>query len=104
MQVVRRQAAPKEAAEPEDQTVAVVEKLKTPVVLKRKAEGMSLLVPIAREDIVEAVSRQLRVAIDPEILDIGSEQLKEVGEFLLPLKIVDPEDRRLQLEVHVSAT
>lgn len=75
-----------------------------PKVFKRKADGLKLAVPLERQDVVEAVARQLRVSLAPELLDIGSEKLGEVGEFLLPLKIVTPAGQRAQLEVHITAT
>lgn len=76
----------------------------SPQVFKRKAEGLKLAVPLEREDVVEAVARQLRITLVPELLDIGNEKLSEVGEFLLPLKIVTPAGQRAQLEVHIAAT
>lgn len=71
---------------------------------KRKAEGQALVVPIGREDIVETVSRQLRIDLAPELLDIGEEQLKETGEFYVPLKVVGPDGARARLEVKIMST
>ncbi|KAL6778775.1 MRPL9 [Auxenochlorella protothecoides x Auxenochlorella symbiontica] len=95
---------PEAKSTPKDEAGAVMEKLKTPLVFKRKAEGLKLAVPLEREDVVEAVARQLRITLVPELLDIGNEKLSEVGEFLLPLKIVTPAGQRAQLEVHIAAT
>lgn len=49
------------------------------VTIKRKTgDAQALDVPVSKADIAEAVARQLRVAMDPELLDIGADKL--VGE------------------------
>ena len=52
----------------------------------------------------DAVARQLRIRLVPEMVDLGGETLKVVGEYRLPLKLVLPSGDRAALDVSVAST
>lgn len=52
----------------------------------------------------DAVAKQLRIRLVPEMVDLGGETLKVAGEYRLPLKLVLPSGERAQLDVTVSST
>lgn len=52
----------------------------------------------------DAVAKQLRIRLVPEMVDLGGETLKVAGEYRLPLKLVLPNGERAQLDVTVSST
>lgn len=52
----------------------------------------------------EAVGRQLRIRMVPEMVDLGGETLKVVGEYRLPLKLVLPSGDRAALDVTIAST
>ena len=52
----------------------------------------------------EAVARQLRIRLEPEMVDMGGESLRAVGEYRLPLKLVLPSGDRATLDVTLAST
>lgn len=52
----------------------------------------------------DAVAKQLRIRLVPEMVDLGGETLKTIGEYRLPLKLVLPTGNRVQLDVTVAST
>ena len=52
----------------------------------------------------DAVAKQLRIRVVPEMVDLGSETLTVVGEYRLPLKLVLPNGDRAALDVTVAST
>jgi len=53
----------------------------------------------------EAVARQLRIEMVPELLELeASDALRVVGEYRLPLKLVLPSGERAMLDVSVLST
>ena len=77
----------------------------TAQVIKRKtADGQQLDAAVGREDMVEAVARQLRVELHPGLLDIGEDRLAVVGEYRLPLKLVLASGEQAMLDLTISST
>eukprot|EP00887_Chlorella_sp_A99_P000764 scaffold5.g764.t1 len=97
---------PRGLAQQQRQAEAAIKKLITsPVTIKRKTgDGQRLDMPVSKQDIADAVARQLRVALAPELLDIGTDRLAVVGEYRLPLKLVLPSGERAALDVNISST
>ncbi len=56
------------------------------------------------QDIADAVGRQLRINIDPGLVDLGEESLPVVGEYRIPLKIIMGSGDRATLDVSISST
>lgn len=52
----------------------------------------------------DAVAKQLRIRLVPEMVDLGGETLSVVGEYRLPLKMVLPSGDRVALDVTVAST
>ena len=50
------------------------------------------------------MGRQLRIQLVPELVDLGGESLKVVGEYRLPLKMVLPSGERATLDITVAST
>jgi hypothetical protein len=67
-------------------------------------DGQQLDAGVSSKDISEAVARQLRIAMVPELLELGAEQLTTVGEYEIPLKIVMSGGKRAMLDVTVLST
>lgn len=67
-------------------------------------DGQALEAPLGAQDIAEAVARQLRIRVVPEMVDLGGEQLRVVGEYRLPIKLVLKGGDRAQLDVTVAST
>ncbi len=55
--------------------------------------------------LAEAVARQLRIEMVPELLELeASDALRVVGEYRVPLKLVLPSGERAMLDVSVLST
>ena len=52
----------------------------------------------------EAVARQLRIRLEPGMVDMGGESLRAVGEYRLPLKLVLPSGDRATLDITLAST
>jgi hypothetical protein len=52
----------------------------------------------------DAVARQLRIRVVPELVDLGGEMLGVVGEFRLPLKLQLASGERATLDVSIAST
>lgn len=52
----------------------------------------------------DAVAKQLRIRLVPELVDLGGEKLSVVGEYRLPLKMVLPSGDRVTLDLTVAST
>lgn len=50
------------------------------------------------------MGKQLRIRLVPEMVDLGGEVLRTVGEYRLPLKLALPSGDRVQLDVTVAST
>ena len=50
------------------------------------------------------MAKQLRIRLAPEMVDLGGETLRVVGEYRLPLKLVLPGGERAALDVNVAST
>jgi ribosomal protein L9 len=73
--------------------------------MRRKVtEGGKLDKAVTGEDIADAIARQLQIEIVSELVDMGGEQLKTVGEYELPLKLIMPGGERAKLDVNIVAT
>lgn len=59
---------------------------------------------VVAEDIADAVARQLQIEIVSELIDMGGEQLKSVGEYEVPLKLMLPGGERAKLDVNIVST
>ncbi|KAL4445852.1 hypothetical protein ABPG77_009051 [Micractinium sp. CCAP 211/92] len=71
---------------------------------RRTMDGQALEQALTAQDISDAVAKQLRIRLVPEMVDLGGETLKVAGEYRLPLKLVLPSGERAQLDVTVSST
>ncbi|PSC67879.1 hypothetical protein C2E20_8529 [Micractinium conductrix] len=75
------------------------------LVLKRRTkDGQALEAAVDAQDISDAVAKQLRIRVVPEMVDLGGETLKVVGEYRLPLRLVQPDGARVNLEVSIAST
>jgi len=73
--------------------------------MRRKVTGDGKLdKAVTAEDIADAVSRQLQIEIVSGLVDMGGEQLRSVGEYELPLKLILPGDERAKLDVSIVST
>ena len=73
--------------------------------MRRKViENGKLDKPVTPEDIADAVARQLQIEIVPALVDMGGEQLKTVGEYELPLKLILSGGERAKLDVNIVST
>lgn len=52
----------------------------------------------------DAVAKQLRIRLVPDMVDLQGERLRVVGEYRLPLKLALPGGERAALNVTVSST
>lgn len=52
----------------------------------------------------DAVAKQLRIRLVPDLVDLGGEKLSVVGEYRLPLKMVLPSGDRVTLDLTVAST
>lgn len=50
------------------------------------------------------MAKQLRIRLAPELVDLGGESLRVVGEYRLPLKLLLPSGDRVALDVTVAST
>ncbi|KAL4425745.1 hypothetical protein ABPG75_009761 [Micractinium tetrahymenae] len=76
----------------------------TLTIKRRTTDGQALEHVLSAQDIADAVAKQLRIRLVPEMVDLGGETLKVAGEYRLPLKLVLPSGERAQLDVTVSST
>lgn len=73
--------------------------------MRRKvSENGKLDKAVTAEDIADAVARQLQIEIVSELVDMGGEQLKAIGEYELPLKLLLPGGERAKLDVNIVST
>lgn len=102
------QAAKKESVQHRKQLELLFNKLtSTQLVVKRKTlpDSKALAQEVAVKDIVDAIAKQMRIEVVPELVDVPpSETLKEVGEYRLPLKLIMPSGQRAGLDVTVAST
>ncbi|PRW59172.1 50S ribosomal L9 [Chlorella sorokiniana] len=71
---------------------------------RRTLDGQKLETPLAAQDVADAVAKQLRIRLVPEMVDLGGETLSVVGEYRLPLKMVLPSGDRVALDLTVAST
>lgn len=90
----------------QDEAQAAVDRLiSTPIVVKRKADADGQLSkPAGPAEVVDAVARQLRIDLDPKLLEIGDDAIKETGEFLVTTKIRGSDGKSAKIELHVLST
>jgi ribosomal protein L9 len=71
---------------------------------RRTKDNAELQEPVNAQDVADAVGRQLRIHMVPELVDLEGESLREVGEYRLPLKLVLASGDRATLDVSISST
>ena len=71
-----------------------------PPLLSRRCRPLPRALPLP----ADAVAKQLRIRVVPEMVDLGGETLKVVGEYRLPLRLVQPDGARVNLEVSIAST
>ncbi|KAL4519462.1 hypothetical protein Ndes2526A_g01931 [Nannochloris sp. 'desiccata'] len=85
---------------------SAVKKLTTQTLTMRRkvTEDGKLDKAVVAEDIADAVARQLQIEIVSELIDMGGEQLKSVGEYEVPLKLMLPGGERAKLDANIVST
>ncbi|GAB4817006.1 hypothetical protein N2152v2_004052 [Parachlorella kessleri] len=106
--VVEETRRQREEAQQRKQVDLLIKKLTSSMLtLKRKTQlgSQTLDTEVTAKDIAEAVARQLRIEMVPELLELeASDALRVVGEYRVPLKLVLPGGERAMLDVSVLST
>ena len=73
--------------------------------MRRKVNDKGTLdKPVGAADVAEAVARQMQIEIVPELVDMGNEELKGIGEYELPLKLILEGGEKATLDVSIVST
>lgn len=71
---------------------------------RRTKDGQELEQPLHAHDIADAVAKQMRIRLVPEMVDLEGESLGVAGEYQLPLKLELASGARAALSCSVVST